>query len=575
MSANRDRQEVIVTDVAAEALQVPLPGLEGDSAASRKARGAFFTPKEVARFIASWGIRGPQDRVLEPSCGEAVFLLSAGQQLGQLRDSAPAPDQLHGVELHAGSVAAARRILDAAGLDPLLEVGDFFDHPADGSFDVVIGNPPYVRYQEFGGQARAKARHAALAQGVNLTGLSSSWAAFLIHASGCLKVGGRLGLVIPGELLNRNYAAAVRDFLLRRFAEVHLVTFEARVFPGVMEEVVLVLAEGSGGCDALSLHTARGLTDLRDLTLLDNGRRWAPSAFSRTWVQALLEPAAVALYERVAASPSFVTLGTWGSPRLGMVTGANRFFALSAVDVRQHALAADEVQAISPPGSRHLRALTFGATDWHQLRDQGARAYLFRPATCDEHRLSKGARRYLAEGEESGVAAAYKCRMRDPWWQVPAMAPPDLLVTYMNHEAVQLATNAAGVHCLNSVHGIRLQVEHELGRGLLPLAAMNSLTLLSGELVGRAFGGGMLQVLPREAARLVVPSPEAVRDLRTPLERIKPRVRTLLGHGRVEDAAAVVDQVVLSDTGLLAPHEIDRLFRARASLYRRRLLRSS
>lgn len=44
--------------------------LAGDSAGLRKARGAFFTPPEVTRFLCEWAITSPEDRVLEPSCGE-------------------------------------------------------------------------------------------------------------------------------------------------------------------------------------------------------------------------------------------------------------------------------------------------------------------------------------------------------------------------------------------------------------------------------------------------------------------------------------------------------------------------
>ena len=55
--------------------------LHEDPAELRKARGAFFTPPAVARFIADWAVRSPADAVLEPSCGEAVFLHEAGRGL--------------------------------------------------------------------------------------------------------------------------------------------------------------------------------------------------------------------------------------------------------------------------------------------------------------------------------------------------------------------------------------------------------------------------------------------------------------------------------------------------------------
>ena len=48
---------------------------EVDAPALRKARGAYFTPPEITQFIAGWAVRSATDIVLEPSCGEAGFLL--------------------------------------------------------------------------------------------------------------------------------------------------------------------------------------------------------------------------------------------------------------------------------------------------------------------------------------------------------------------------------------------------------------------------------------------------------------------------------------------------------------------
>ena len=44
-----------------------------DPAAARKERGAFFTPPQIASFLTSETILSRDDRVLEPSCGEAAL----------------------------------------------------------------------------------------------------------------------------------------------------------------------------------------------------------------------------------------------------------------------------------------------------------------------------------------------------------------------------------------------------------------------------------------------------------------------------------------------------------------------
>ena len=119
-----------------------------------------------------------------------------------------------------------------------------------------------MRYHDFVGEARARSRAAALRAGVRLSRLASSWAAFTVHAALFLKPGGRLGLVLPAELLTVNYAADVRRFLMARFARVRLVLFTERVFPGVQEEVVLLLAEGAGPTDRCELYQVADIAGL-------------------------------------------------------------------------------------------------------------------------------------------------------------------------------------------------------------------------------------------------------------------------------------------------------------------------
>src|SRR5262245_2569895 len=164
----------------------------GDSALQRKARGAFFTPSELCAYICDWAVRTSGDRVLEPSCGQAAFLVAAARRLDAL--GAPVdPEQLVGIELHAESAVTARAVLAAAGRPALVTVGDFFAVPGERRFDAVVGNPPYVRYQGFTGASRIAGRQAALNGGVGLTALASSWAAFTVHAAEFLRPGGRLG----------------------------------------------------------------------------------------------------------------------------------------------------------------------------------------------------------------------------------------------------------------------------------------------------------------------------------------------------------------------------------------------
>lgn len=556
---------------------------DASTGAVRKARGAFFTPAVLCDYICRWAVRRPSDRVLEPSCGEAAFLLAAARRLDEL--GAPGdPRQLVGVELHPASAAAARGLVTEGGRPAVVSVGDFFTEPGERRFDAVIGNPPYVRYQGFTGTSRASGRRAALRGGVGLTALASSWAAFTVHAAEFLRPGGRLGLVLPAELLTVNYAAEVRRYLMARFGRVRLVMFTERVFPGVLEEVVLLLAEDAlapGGTGHCELHQVASAADLgRELP--DAGgmggvaqHRWAPVDRGGKWTPALLPATALEVYAPLVAGAGINGLQTWGETTLGAVTGRNRYFALSPAQVAGLRLRPAETLPLSPPGSRHLRRLSLSTQMWRALGAADGRTLLFRPGV-DTGSMSAGARRYLAAGEADGVQEAYKCRVRSPWWQVPLVPPADLLLTYMNADTPRLTTNAAGVRHLNSVHGVYLtEPNRALGRELLPLASLNSLTLLGAELVGRAYGGGMLKLEPREADQLPVPSPALVVAAAPALRARRGAVRAALHRGNLPAAVRLIDQVLLRDQLHLTAGQHTELVAAHGLLTARRVARGA
>jgi adenine-specific DNA-methyltransferase len=516
---------------------------EGDTAALRKARGAFFTPEPVARYITEWAVRAMSDRILEPSCGEASFLMAAVDRLTALR-SPGGDDQyaaLDGIELHKESARAARRLLRSAGVDAQVTVTDFFCVNPTGTYDVVIGNPPYVRYQDFSGTARARSREAALRAGVGLTNLASSWAAFAVQSALFLRPGGRMGLVLPAELLSVNYAAEVRRFLMQSFAHVDLVLFTERVFPEVQEEVLLLLAEGycHGPTDRASIYQARNAAELATIAA---GRTWTPNSPEEKWTPSLLSADALNAYTGVLSSGGFTVLESWGDTTLGMVTGNNKYFALSPARVAELGLESKDVLRLSPPGSRHLRGLAFNTGALNELGRNGSATWLFRP--LDEP--SPAARAYIATGEAAGVDTAYKCRVRKPWWRVPDLAPADLLLTYMNADTPRLSTNAAHAAHLNSVHGVYLHPKvRKLGKALLPLASLTSMTLVGAETVGRAYGGGMLKLEPREADRLPVPPAALVEAAAGRLATVRPQVAGLLRSGKLIQASKLVDEILL------------------------------
>jgi adenine-specific DNA methylase len=551
--------------------------VSGEGALERKARGAFFTPPTIANFLARWAIHGnPGARILDPSCGEGVFLLAAARELRNLGAAEnKLRSQIHGVDLHHGSLAETGRLLQEDGLDADLLAADLFElapptdlFPSIGSFDAVIGNPPYIRYQQHIGEARRVSVLAALRQGVRLSGLASSWAALLVHAGSFLEPEGRLAMVLPAELLTVGYAEPVRQWLRRRFAAVKLVFFERRQFADALENVVLLLAQGSGGCDAFSLYYVHDGEDLPHIQPFDEFA--VKLSDEGKWTDLMLSIRERQVFKTVLDA-HFVGLEEYGSPELGTVTGANTFFTLNDATRQEFDLVPGRhVVPICPPGTRHLRGTSFTRRDWEQLRDAGDAVWIIHPEPSDD---SEGLARYLAIGEARGVPNAYKCSIRTPWWRPPLARKPDLFFTYMSHRYPRLVANSAGVNFVNSMHGVRLLGGPRVSRLALPLLTLNSVSMLGAELFGRSYGGGILKMEPREAARLPLPTPGHVVTAWKRLERERRQLDSALRAGAWSSVVARVDEVLLQGVMKLGTEELGMITTALNTLRKRRLSR--
>jgi adenine-specific DNA-methyltransferase len=558
-----------------------------DSPKQRKARGAFFTPRPIADYLADWAVEGDATAtVLDPTCGEAVFLDASARQLAGLGAT---PEQMRqqllGVDLHEASVRESRRLLQSQGFDGTFLVDDFFALSTPDKLDAqlpyvdaVIGNPPFVRYQQHVGLERKRARKAAFEQGVRLSGLASSWAALLVHVCAFLKPEGRLAMVLPTELLTTGYAEPVRMWLKRRFKAVHLVMFDRLQFADATEKVVLLLARGTGGTNAFSLVPVGDAADLPNIRFGGPMHLNVAPPQNGKWTDLLMPVEDRQLFDRVV-DEHFVSLGDYGRPMLGTVTGANDFFCLTEATRQEYDIDERHLLRIVPPGSRHLSGFSFSTSDWDRLR-KTERVWLLAPqddlATGKLRSRDDGLRRYLAAGEAVGVPNAYKCRARSPWYRPRAATPPHLFFTYMSHRYPRLIRNQAKVSFVNSMHGLRMhQSTPTQAPAALPLLMLNAATMLGAEIHGRFYGGGILKMEPREASALPLPDPEALIQAWEQLRPEKARLERELAQGRWTGVAKRVDEAVLQHACRLSAAEVARLHAAARSFRRKRMAHQS
>ncbi len=553
----------------------------GRIAAVQKQFGVFYTPQEIASALVRWAIRSPQDVVLDPGAGEAVFLQEAYRRIVELgAESKDALDQLYGIELNLEAYARSSSLLEEqTGLKPkhlfnlnFFEVGTLRPTPLP-CVDIIIGNPPYIRYHFFTGPTRALALKVASRAGVYLSQLTSSWAPYLIHAVSFLKKDGRLAMVVPAELLHVDYADPVREFLLRAFREVTIITFEKRVFPGVLEEVVLLLADRQGAQPGLRVIRLNNLEDLQRLPLiLSTSPMVQIQVPAEKWAKYLLTSEQYRVYEDLIQRGEVFDLGEEAKVDIGVVTGANEFFFLSNEEIIQWGIERRFCRKAIRKAADIPGAL-FTGQDWKNLRVQGAKCHLLNIHLPVERLKQFKVWKYLKHGEELGFPHTFKCRTREPWYTVPYVRIPDAFITYMSNEMPRFVLNEAKAINPNTIHSISFKFIDSRKRRAFVSSFYNTLTMLSAELAGRSYGGGVLKLETKEAEQLKLVRLED-RSLLRALNPIVQHVDQLLRAKQTKAVLDLIDQILLKEYLKLSDSMISQLRMAYESIRARRLARS-
>lgn len=326
----------------------------------QKELGAFYTPREMAALLVDWALRSPRDQMIDPSFGGLIFLEEGIRRLEDLSASRiQARRQVWGVDVD--ELAHERVATAGLGLpeDNLIHA-DFFEVEPDqiGLFDANIGNPPYVRYQEWDDE-KGLAAAACASSGVELSGVASLWAPFIVHGCRFLKTGGRLAQVLPAELLFAQYAKPVLSYLKQNFRSVKVAVFDELVFPGALEEVVLLFADDFGGsCDGFTFISSKTLDELT-LERIDDADEVVDE---RSFKRALVASEAKGLLRTKGTRKApFVPLGDLAIVNIGIVTGANRFFILTDSERSAHGIPPEATRmiltkAVDAPGTRLTKA---------------------------------------------------------------------------------------------------------------------------------------------------------------------------------------------------------------------------
>ncbi len=498
---------------------------------SQKLRGGYYTPLDLAAFIASWVKEIDPKKVLEPSCGDGAFFQAMADVKGFARSS------VVGFELDEDEAGKASRRASELGLRKAeVHATDFLGYAIDNMgeggdrFDAVVGNPPFVRYQFLPPTFQARSEQIFDELDLKFTKHTNAWVPFILASLALLRPGGRLAMVVPAEIIHVTHAQSLRSYLGRQCRRLVIIDPEDLWFDGTLQGAVILMAEKRSSAaqkeEGLGIYPVRGREFLRQspATIFDAPKSINGKTVEGKWTRALLDLEARTLFDEIEGHKVVHRFEDIARVDVGIVTGANAFFLVSDRTVEEYGL-----QKYAHPmfgRSGHCPGVIYDERQHADNSDKGTPTN-FLWFDDPPAKMAKGPKRYIEMGERQKLQTRYKCRIRTPWYKVPSVYSTEVGMLKRAHDTPRLILNTLGAYTTDTAYRIRtkdIAGEHLVG------CFLNPLTALSAELEGRHYGGGVLELIPSEIERLVIPLP----DVKVDLADIDKSIRSMPAHVTLE-----------------------------------------
>ena len=195
--------------------------------------GAYYTPPATVEYLLR--VMGQErlreaSRIVEPSGGDGIFvrgLLEAGVDPAHISVWDIDPD--------------CQPSIEAFGAD--FSLGDTLGRDiAQGSFDAVVGNPPYLNKRS----AYVRANKDWLGKKFKEVGASETYIMFTFACAAGLRHGGRLGFVLSDTFLTLGTHRRFRDWLLDHTKIIEVSLAPAKLFDVAVSTVLLVVERADG-----------------------------------------------------------------------------------------------------------------------------------------------------------------------------------------------------------------------------------------------------------------------------------------------------------------------------------------
>jgi adenine-specific DNA-methyltransferase len=258
------------------------------TAQHKKDKGQFFTPTEIAHFMASL-VKQTKDKIkiLDPGCGTAILSSSLIEFLAKENSNLKRIDLVlyetdpnilpyteaalqylknwlkqYGIELKS-QLDTNDFVLD--NKDCFEKNANLFFKPLNATFDIVISNPPYFKIPK-------EDKRAMVAKSI-IWGQPNIYSIFMMVATNLLKQDGEFIFITPRSFTSGNYFRAFREAFFQEIEiqQIHLFGSRTDTFnrDSVLQETLILKGtkqKPNGRSLSILVTHSNGIKDIQDYT---------------------------------------------------------------------------------------------------------------------------------------------------------------------------------------------------------------------------------------------------------------------------------------------------------------------
>lgn len=532
---------------------------------SQKLRGGYYTPIEIAEFLTAWAIESEKfQTVLEPSAGDGVFIESLKQLNSNIDVTA-----IEILEEEASKISG--KIVGLSNFNVKnLDFYDFYEefrnkklNEDTEGYDVVLGNPPYIRYQYLTKEQRDFQSDILKNNGVKPNKLINAWMAFTIAAVEMVKEQGKIAFIVPTDLLQVSYAKQLREFLFDNLSSLTVVTFDDLVFDEIQQDVVLLLGEkGKSTLIKEKIHDLRVINlkdseDLKDEVFNVPFDQYA-SYGSEKWTKFYLSRKERNFYENEFPK-HMKNFNDFAKGEIGVTTGNNDFFVVNDTTIKNYKLRKYARPLLGR--SVEIKGVFYEENDLKSNVVAAQKVWLL---DFNGEKLSTHAQKYIDYGVQNGDNIGYKLSLRKRWYDVPSIWIPEAFLLRRIGAFPRIVKNEIQATSTDTFHRIKFHENVNISKFLFLM--YSSPTLLTFELEGRVFGGGALEILPGDLVNVKLPIVDDLLDYDQLIKELDDKFRRGIS---IFNVSSWVNEQIKSHT-TFSSIQLDKTFMMWQNLNKRR-----